>query len=153
MKIFLISLLQVGCWQPQFSSYNPYGEVSRGIVSASILLLTSLCFYYNCPPGTHVPNGFVGRTFEDMGGGVPVPRNPRVHPGRYLSLVHGSKILTLLCIQRVKEMCDYNWKSYNFEMYGMDQMEPPPGHLLLYPVQVLSSNVKQCLSLICCRLI
>ena len=48
-----------------------------------------------------------------------------------------SKIFTpLFCSQRVKEMCSFNWQSYNFEVYGMDQMEPPPGHLLLYPVQV-----------------
>ena len=60
--------------------------------------------------------------------------------------------LTLLCIQRVKEMCDFNWKSYNFDVYGLDQMEPPPGHLLLYPVQVPSSNIRQCFSLICFRL-
>ena len=42
----------------------------------------------------------------------------------------------LLSNQRVKEMCNFNWQSYNFEVYGMDQMEAPPGHLLLYPVQV-----------------
>ena len=33
-------------------------------------------------------------------------------------------------------MASFNWQSYNFDFYGMDQMEPPPGHLLLYPVQV-----------------
>ena len=51
-------------------------------------------------------------------------------------------------------MCNFNWQSYNFEVYGMDQMEAPPGHLLLYPVQVLSTHIhiKQCLSLICFRL-
>ena len=37
--------------------------------------------------------------------------------------------LTLFCIQRVKEMCDFNWQSYSFDVYGLDQMEPPPGHL------------------------
>lgn len=28
----IASLLQVGCWQPQFSSYNPYGEVQFHIL-------------------------------------------------------------------------------------------------------------------------
>ena len=43
---------------------------------------------------------------------------------------------TLECTRRVKEMCSYNWKSYNFEAYGIPQDPPPPGHLLLYPIQV-----------------
>merc|ERR1719264_2378698 len=30
--------------------------------------------------GPHVPNVFVGGASEDMGGGIPVPGNPRVHP-------------------------------------------------------------------------
>ena len=53
-------------------------------------------------------------------------------------LIHVKIVLLthLFCTQRVKEMCNFNWQSYNFEVYGMDQMEAPPGHLLLYPVQV-----------------
>ena len=53
-------------------------------------------------------------------------------------LIHVKIVLLtpLVCTQRVKEMCNFNWQSYNFEVYGMDQMEAPPGHLLLYPVQV-----------------
>jgi len=43
---------------------------------------------------------------------------------------------TLDCAARVKEMCWYNWKSYNYEQYGLPQEELPPGHLLLYPYKV-----------------
>jgi len=85
--------MAVGCWQPQFSSYNPYGEVHMfrmGLWAEHL------------------------KTWEES----------FRFPG------------TLECTQRVKEMCDFNWKSYNFDVYGLDQMEPPPGHLLLYPVQV-----------------
>jgi phospholipase D1/2 len=85
--------MAVGCWQPQFSSYNPYGEVHMFRMSLW---------------AEHL------KTWEEA----------FRFPG------------TLECTQRVKEMCDFNWKSYNFDVYGMDQMEPPPGHLLLYPVQI-----------------
>ena len=89
--------MAVGCWQPQFSSYNPYGEVHMFRMSLW---------------AEHL------KTWEEV--------------FRFPS--------TLECTQRVKEMCKYNWESYNFEVYGMDQMEAPPGHLLLYPVQVERSG-------------
>jgi len=89
--------MAVGCWQPQFSSYNPYGEVHMfrmGLWAEHL------------------------KTWEEA----------FRFPG------------TLECTQRVKEMASFNWQSYNFDFYGMDQMEPPPGHLLLYPVQVETSG-------------
>jgi len=89
--------MAVGCWQPQFSSYNPYGEVHMFRMSLW---------------AEHL------KTWEEA----------FRFPG------------TLECTQRVKEMCNFNWQSYNFEVYGMDQMEAPPGHLLLYPVQVETSG-------------
>ena len=96
-------------------------------------------------PGAYVPYGLVGRAFENLGGGVQVPRHSGVHPGDHLIVVEHLFIehcprknlfIHLFCAQRVKEMASFNWQSYNFDFYGMDQMEPPPGHLLLYPVQV-----------------
>ena len=30
----------------------------------------------------------------------------------------------------------FNWQSYNFEKYGLPQETPPPGKLLLYPMEV-----------------
>ena len=95
--------------------------------------------------GAYVPYGLVGRAFENLGGGVQVPRHSGVHPGDHLIVVEHLFIeycprknffIHLFCAQRVKEMASFNWQSYNFDFYGMDQMEPPPGHLLLYPVQV-----------------
>ena len=85
-------------------------------------------------PGSHVPDGFVGWTPENLGGDIPVPGHSWVHPGK--AEPGQDCLLHLLSNQRVKEMCNFNWQSYNFEVYGMDQMEAPPGHLLLYPVQV-----------------
>jgi len=85
--------MAVGCWQPQYSSMNPYGEVHMFRMSLW---------------AEHL------KTWEDT----------FRFPG------------TLECTRRVKEMCSYNWKSYNFEAYGIPQDPPPPGHLLLYPIQV-----------------
>ena len=85
--------MAVGCWQPQYSSMNPYGEVHMFRMSLW---------------AEHL------KTWEDT----------FRFPG------------TLECTRRVKEMCKYNWKSYNFEAYGIAQDPPPPGHLLLYPIQV-----------------
>ena len=87
--------MAVGCWQPQYSSMNPYGEVHMFRMSLW---------------AEHL------KTWEDT----------FRFPG------------TLECTRRVKEMCSYNWKSYNFEAYGIPQDPPPPGHLLLYPIQVNS---------------
>ena len=112
--VLFLFLLQVGCWQPQFSSYNPYGEVRAHIhcnFSFCVLLLFAV----------HQVHMFrMGLWAEHLKTWEEVFRFPS----------------TLECTQRVKEMCKYNWESYNFEVYGMDQMEAPPGHLLLYPVQV-----------------
>ena len=85
--------MAVGCWQPQYSSLNPYGEVHMFRMSLW---------------AEHL------KTWEDT----------FRFPG------------TLECTRRVREMCKYNWKSYNFEEYGIAQDPPPPGHLLLYPIQV-----------------
>ena len=85
--------MAVGCWQPQYSSMIPYGEVHMFRMSLW---------------AEHL------KTWEDT----------FRFPG------------TLECTRRVKEMCKYNWKSYNFEAYGIAQDPPPPGHLLLYPIQV-----------------
>lgn len=85
--------LAVGCWQPQFNDFNPYGDVHMFRMSLW---------------AEHL------KTWEEI----------FRFPG------------TLDCTQRVKEMCSYNWKSYNFEEYGLPQDPPPPGHLLLYPIQV-----------------
>ena len=38
-------------------------------------------------PGAYVPYGLVGRTFENLGGGVQVPRHSGVHPGDHLIVV------------------------------------------------------------------
>ena len=96
---FLYSLfpfpLQVGCWQPQFSSYNPYGEVRFPLLADANpcrnchcvnFYLFPYCWFTICLPGPHVPNVLVGGASENMGGGIPVPGNPRVHPGT--SLIH-----------------------------------------------------------------
>jgi len=34
----------------------------------------------------------------------------------------------------------FNWQSYNFEKYGLPQETPPPGKLLLYPMEVSPSG-------------
>ena len=141
-------LLQVGCWQPQFSSYNPYGEVRAHIhfnFSFTVVLLFAVFQVHMFRMGLWAEHL---KTWEEsfrFPGTLECTQVPRPSMSEILKL-------TLLCIQRVKEMCDFNWKSYNFDVYGLDQMEPPPGHLLLYPVQVPSSNIRQCLSLICFRL-
>ena len=33
-------------------------------------------------------------------------------------------------------MAWFNWQSYNFDAYGLPQESPPPGKLLLYPIEV-----------------
>jgi len=85
--------MAVGCWQPQFNFYNPYGDVHMFRMSLW---------------AEHL------RTWEE---GFRFPG-------------------TLDCTARVKEMCWYNWQSYNFEKYGLPQEQLPPGQLLLYPIQV-----------------
>jgi len=85
--------IAVGCWQPQFNAFTPYGDVH----------MFRLCLW-----AEHL------RTWEE---GFRFPG-------------------TLDCTHRVKEMCKHNWESYNFEKYGLPQEVPPPGQLLLYPIQV-----------------
>lgn len=85
--------MAVGCWQPRFNDFSPYGDVHMFRMSLW---------------AEHL------KTWEEI----------FRFPG------------TLDCTQRVKEMCSYNWQSYNYEAYGLPQDVPPPGHLLLYPVQV-----------------
>merc|ERR1711970_1702799 len=43
---------------------------------------------------------------------------------------------SLDCARKFKEMTDNNWKSYNYERYGLDKETPPQGQLLTYPVHV-----------------
>jgi len=85
--------IAVGCWQPQFNYYNPYGDVHMFRMSLW---------------AEHL------KTWEEQ----------FRFPG------------TLDCTARIKEMCWYNWQSYNFEKYGLPQEQLPPGQLLLYPIQV-----------------
>eukprot|EP00092_Neocalanus_flemingeri_P027266 GFUD01029568.1.p1 GENE.GFUD01029568.1~~GFUD01029568.1.p1 ORF type:complete len:832 (-),score=202.16 GFUD01029568.1:287-2782(-) len=85
--------MAVGCWQPQFNAYNPYGDVHMFRMSLW---------------AEHL------KTWEEQ----------FRFPG------------TLDCTARIKEMCWFNWQSYNFEKYGLPQEELPPGQLLLYPIKV-----------------
>lgn len=85
--------MAVGCWQPQFNDYNPYGDVHMYRMSLW---------------AEHL------KTWEEA----------FRFPG------------TLDCTARVKEMCWFNWQSYNFEAYGLPQEQLPPGHLLMYPYKV-----------------
>merc|ERR1719445_955086 len=89
--------IAVGCWQPQFNAFTPYGDVHmfRMQLWASHLQTWEETFRY---PGT------------------------------------------LETTQRVKEMSWFNWQSYNFEKYGLPQETPPPGKLLLYPMEVSPSG-------------
>jgi phospholipase D1/2 len=85
--------MAVGCWQPNFSAFNPYGDVHMFRMSLW---------------AEHL------KTWEET----------FRFPG------------TLECTQRVKEMCHFNWKSYNFDSYNLPQDPPPPGNLLMYPINV-----------------
>jgi len=87
------SEIAVGCWQPQFNAFTPYGDVHmfRMTLWAEHL-----------------------RTWEES----------FRYPG------------TLDTTARIKEMCWFNWQSYNFDKYGLPQETTPPGQLLLYPIQV-----------------
>jgi len=85
--------MAVGCWQPQFNDFNPYGDVHMFRMSLW---------------AEHL------RTWEEI----------FRFPG------------TLDCTQRIKEMADYNWQSYNFDAYNLPQDPAPPGSLLMYPIQV-----------------
>jgi len=89
--------MAVGCWQPQFNDYNPYGDVHMFRMSLW---------------AEHL------KTWEEV----------FRFPG------------TLDCTARVKEMCWFNWQSYNFEKYGLSQDQLPPGQLLLYPIRVEQSG-------------
>ena len=36
----------------------------------------------------------------------------------------------------IKHLFRFNWQSYNFDAYGLPQESPPPGKMLLYPIEV-----------------
>ena len=33
-------------------------------------------------------------------------------------------------------MCNFNWQSYNFDTYSFPKESPPPGKMLLYPIEI-----------------
>jgi len=86
--------MAVGCWQPQYNAYQPYGDVHV----FRMKLWASMLRYWE-------------ETFR--------------HPG------------TLECTRKIKGFADHNWKSYNYDYYGLPQDTTPPGLLLTYPVTVL----------------
>jgi len=85
--------IAVGCWQPQFTAFSPYGGVHMFRMSLWAAHL---------------------KTWEEI----------FRFPG------------TLDCTHRIKEMAWHNWQSYNFDAYGLPQESPPPGKMLLYPIEV-----------------
>eukprot|EP00088_Acartia_fossae_P036456 TRINITY_DN3767_c0_g1_i10.p1 TRINITY_DN3767_c0_g1~~TRINITY_DN3767_c0_g1_i10.p1 ORF type:complete len:833 (-),score=154.58 TRINITY_DN3767_c0_g1_i10:667-3165(-) len=92
--------MAVGCWQPQYTAYHPYGDVHvfRMKLWAAFL-----------------------RHWEEL----------FRFPG------------TLDCTRKVKEYTDYNWRVYNYDFYGMDEMPLPPGLLLTYPVKITPDGMMQ----------
>ena len=54
--------MAVGCWQPQFNDYNPYGEVLGVMLSSSTCWSppTPAVILLHLPPGPHVQDGSLG---------------------------------------------------------------------------------------------
>ena len=84
--------------------------------------------------------GLVALPGADLGGDLPLPGHAGDHAegqGDELVSVSGHFMPVDIAVNYKCYFLDrFNWQSYNFEKYGLPQETPPPGKLLLYPMEV-----------------
>ena len=79
----------------------------------------------------------MGLAPADLGGELPLPGHAGDHAeGQGDELVSGGHFMSVAVNYKCYFVDRFNWQSYNFEKYGLPQETPPPGKLLLYPMEV-----------------